>query len=222
MIAEYSFKGLNSPNNQRYLEKRANTPPTNYSSNLVRKNAWDEFCELNDIFPRYREVSINNLKIADDDTGSFVDKAIRFVSKPKSVILMGKAGRGKTHFMFAILRGMFDNNFMRIGDVRYFDHVELERRLQEEMIKYKSSRYLIETLSSVPILLLDDFGIDTGTQRHERDFYEIFNKRFGKELITIISTNLDTDGIAKAYGERIVSRLQEAVTIKFNGQDLRG
>jgi DNA replication protein DnaC len=74
----------------------------------------------------------------------------------------------------------------------------------------------------VPILVLDDFGIDTGTQRHERDFYEIFNKRFGNNLLTIISTNLDDSALYKAYGERIASRLKEAAVIEFNGPDLRG
>lgn len=210
------------PNFERSFEKGINTPNENYRQNLGQKNAWDQFCELNDIFPRYRNASIESFSILSDDEESFEEKAKRFLKKPKSLLLMGYAGRGKTYFMFAVLRAMFERNMMHIGDVRYFDHVELEKRIQEDFQKFKSSRYLIETLSSVPILLLDDFGIDTGTQRHERDFYEIFNKRFGKELITIISTNLDDKSIRNSYGERIYSRLKDAEVFEFNGPDLRG
>lgn len=208
---------------ERSLQKGVNIAPQSISSNTRQLNAWYEFCKLNSIFPRYREVSIDNLLIpANDDGEPFSAKAARWINRPRSLILRGRAGRGKTHFMFALIKEMFLSNGLRIGDIRYFDHVDLDRRLQEEMIRYKSSRGLISQLCEVPILVLDDFGIDTGTNRHERDFYEIFNKRFGNNLLTIISTNLDDPDMYKAYGERIASRLKESALIEFNGPDLRG
>lgn len=208
---------------ERSLVKGVHIAPQSLSINQGQLNAWYEFCKLNNIFPRYREVSIDTLTIPPSEDGEpFSAKAMRWINKPKSLILQGKAGRGKTHFMFALVKEMFLSKGLRIGDIRYFDHVDLDRRLQEQMIKYKSSRGLIEQLCDVPILVLDDFGIDTGTQRHERDFYEIFNKRFGNNLITIISTNLDEKEIYKSYGERISSRFKEAAVLEFNGFDLRG
>ena len=208
---------------ERSLVKGIHIAPSTKSLNTAQLNAWYEFCKLNSIFPRYRDVSIDTLSIAPNEDGEpFSAKAMRWINRPKSLILQGKAGRGKTHFMFALVKEMFVSKGLRIGDIRYFDHVDLDRRLQEHMIKYKSSRGLIEQLCETPILVLDDFGVDTGTQRHERDFYEIFNKRFGNNLITIISTNLDEKEIHKAYGERIISRFKEAAVIEFNGHDLRG
>lgn len=208
---------------ERSLAKGVHIAPSTKSLNTAQLNAWYEFCKLNSIFPRYRDVSIDTLIIPPNEDGEpFSAKAMRWINRPKSLILQGKAGRGKTHFMFALVKEMFVSKGLRIGDIRYFDHVDLDRRLQEQMIKYKSSRGLIEQLCETPILVLDDFGIDTGTQRHERDFYEIFNKRFGNNLITIISTNLDENEIHKAYGERIISRFKEAAVIEFTGQDLRG
>lgn len=208
---------------ERSLAKGVHIAPQQLSLNQGQLNAWYEFCKLNSIFPRYREVSIDTLTIPPSEDGEpFSAKAMRWINRPKSLILQGKAGRGKTHFMFALVKEMFLSKGLRIGDIRYFDHVDLDRRLQEQMIKYKSSRGLIEQLCDVPILVLDDFGIDTGTQRHERDFYEIFNKRFGNNLITIISTNLDEKEIYKSYGERISSRFKEAAVLEFNGFDLRG
>jgi len=213
---------VNLPKIERSLQKGIIVPNEKDRRNLGQKNAWEQFCHLNDIFPRYRIVSIDKLAIADDDEGSYRDKATRIVQNPRSLLLMGGAGRGKTHFMFAVLRAMFDANLMHIGDVRYFDNIELDRRIQEEVRRYKSAKDFIETISSVPILIIDDFGTDTGTQRHERDFYEIFNKRFGRNLITFLSTNLTLKDIFALYGERIASRLQDCVGIEFNGPDLRG
>lgn len=208
---------------ERSLAKGVHIAPKPTSLNTGQLNAWFEFCKLNGVFQRYRDVSIDTLIIPPNEDGeSFSAKAMRWVNKPRSLILRGRAGRGKTHFMFALVKEMFLCKNLRIGDIRYFDHVDLDRRLQEEMIKYKSSRGLIEQLCDSPILVLDDFGIDTGTQRHERDFYEVFNKRFGNNLITIISTNLDDAALYKAYGERIASRFKDAAVIEFNGPDLRG
>jgi len=214
---------LNSPAVALSLPKGVNIAPQQRSLNVGRKNAWFEFCELNDVFPRYRNTSIEKLSIPPNEDGeSFNSKALRYLDNMSSLILMGKAGRGKTHFMFALLREMFLTKNLPLGDVRYFDHVDLDRRLQEAVVKYKTARGLIESICEVPILILDDFGVDTGTTRHERDFYEIFNKRFGKGLITIISTNMDELAIYKAYGERISSRFKEALVLEFNGPDLRG
>lgn len=213
--------GLNSPAMARYYEKGINVPPQELSPLRTQIRGWEEFCKLNDVFPRYRDASIDSLTIPDEGE-SFTEKAKRYMQSPASLILMGKSGRGKTHIMFALIRALFEQRNLRLSDIRYFDHVDLERRLQEEVTNYKSSRHLIASLCEVPVLVLDDFGIDTGTTRHERDFYEIINKRFGKGLITIISTNLDEKAIYKAYGERIHSRLKESVIIEFNGPDLRG
>lgn len=208
---------------ERSGEIGVNIPPQQLSSNTGQIKAWNEFCDLNNIFPRYRQVSIDTLKIANDENGeSFQDKARRWIHRPRSLILQGKAGRGKTHYMFSLIREMFLVKNLQIAHIRYFDHVSLDRRLQEQMMRYKSSIGLIQQLCEVPILVLDDFGIDCGTQRHERDFYEVFNKRFGNNLITIISTNMTEAEISKSYGERIASRFREAALIEFNGPDLRG
>lgn len=214
---------LNSPSVERSLQIGVNTQPQQLSSNTRQMKEWDDFCEFNHIFPRYRDVTIDGLIIPPGEDGEpYAEKAQRFVEKPKSLILQGKAGRGKTHFMFSLIREMFLSKGLRRGDIRYFDHVNLDRCLQEEFAKYKTSRSLIEQLCDCYILVLDDFGIDTGTQRHERDFYEVFNKRFGMNYITVISTNLDDAGIYKIYGERIRSRFKGAAVIEFNGPDLRG
>lgn len=209
---------------ERSLAKGVHIAPSTKSRNTAQLNAWYEFCKLNSIFPRYRDVSIDTLIIPPNEDGEpFSAKAMRWLNRPKSLILQGRSGRGKTHFMFALLKEMFITKGLRLyGDVRYFDYVDLDRRIQEDSYKYKSSRPLIEQLSEIPILVLDDFGIDTGTGRHERDFYEIFNNRFGNKLITIISTNMNENEMYKAYGERIISRFKEASVIEFTGQDLRG
>ena len=223
MASQIPQNALNSPSVERSLQKGVHTAPNQLSINQGQLNAWFEFCKLNGVFARYQDISIDTLAVPPNEDGEpFSAKAMRWINRPRSLILRGRAGRGKTHFMFALVKEMFLSKSLRIGDIRYFDHVDLDRRMQEEMVRYKSSRGLIEQLCDVPILVLDDFGIDTGTQRHERDFYEIFNKRFGNNLLTIISTNLDDQALYKAYGERIASRLKEAAVIEFNGPDLRG
>lgn len=222
MTHEIPQNALNSAYIERSFERRLNIALPQLSLTQKRLNKWNDFCNNYNIFPRYRDASIDNLTIPPNKDGEpFSEKAVRWVDSRKSLILQGKAGRGKTHFMFALVREMFLQG-LQLRDIKYFDHVDLDRRLQEAIYQYKSSRGLIEQLCDCDVLILDDFGIDTGAHRHERDFYEVFNKRFGRNYITIISTNLDDKELYKAYGERIASRFKEAAVIEFNGPDLRG
>lgn len=214
---------VNLPDIQRSIEKRTNSPVEQDRRNLGQKNAWEQFCDLNNLYPRCRNISVDTLAIPDDEGGSFADRIHKLLRKPSSIILTGLPGRGKTLFMFALIRAMFERNMMRLGDIRYFPSLEFDRCLQEEYQRYKSTRHFIESLSSVPILAIDDLGIDVGTQRFEREFYEIVDKRFGRELLTFFTTNLKNEAeITAHYGARIGSRLKEVVYIEFTGPDLRG
>jgi DNA replication protein DnaC len=186
--------------------------------------SWQEFCRLNadTIGPRYARAHKEKLRIPDDDLGSYKQKIEFLVESPRSLLLLGPAGRGKTYFLFALLRAMFEAQIIRLEDIRFFRSIALDSMLVSEYERYRNIEPFIKTLSELPVLCIDDFGLDRGTEKAERDYYDLIDRRTSFERLTIFSSNLDESSIRRIFGERIASRLKACAVIEFNGPDLRG
>jgi len=179
---------------------------------------WDKFIELNDVGKKYQ--------LADFESDTLMDPEIRnlgiaWAQKPsKSLVLFGDTGRGKTHFMYALIRKIVEK--YSLACVRFFKSKKLDDRLLEEFKKHGTNSYFIEIVIEVSVLLIDDFGIERPTERSSRDMYEIIDGRLEHQRPTVISTNLSDSDIEEIYGKRILSRLKEYVWLNFEGDDLRG
>jgi len=181
---------------------------------------WEKFCELNDVPKRYRIASIETLTIPDQDGVSFKEVAKKMVSSPFSALLLGKAGRGKTHFLYSILRGFLSVLGIPLYDIRYFRATDLDHRLLEEGKLHGSAKYFIKDMDC-GFLFIDDFGLGRTSESAERDYYDLLDRRVSHEMITIISSNLSEEMIKDVFGERIDSRLKSFSILEFKGADLR-
>jgi DNA replication protein DnaC len=170
---------------------------------------------------KYLNVNHERLIIKNDSKGrSFSEKAEVWLKNPFSLILEGLPGRGKTYFLFSLIRGLLAKE--PLYKIRFFRSKDLDDKILDEFKLYGSSKTILKSVSEVEFLFIDDFGIERGTEKSERDYYEIIDKRIANELVTVISTNLDKNELTNMYGSRIASRLKECVGLKFEGNDLRG
>lgn len=184
---------------------------------------WDKFCELREVPRKYRVASVDSISIPlDADGDCYKRKAMSFIKNPRSVLLLGKAGRGKTFFMFSIIRALFELRNVQLADLSFYRSIELDARLVSEFERWKSVDYFIKQLSDVNYLFIDDFGLERDTSKAERDFYDLIDRRTSNEKITVYSSNLDEASLKKVFGERISSRLKECAVVEFEGPDLRG
>lgn len=76
------------------------------------------------------------------------------------------------------------------------------------------------------ILILDDVGTEPSEVQMYGNRYELFNEiiyaRYAAHLPTVMTTNLNGEGIARKYGPRIDSRLKEMCDMLIlTGKDLR-
>ena len=77
-------------------------------------------------------------------------------------------------------------------------------------------------LLSCDLLILDDLGTEFRSQFYQSAVYNIVNTRMNRKKPTIISTNMDYDGISYQYDERITSRIFTTYTcLQFVGTDVR-
>jgi DNA replication protein DnaC len=111
-------------------------------------------------------------------------------------------GVGKTHILAAI-----DDEFRPWSLYITASHLE---SLVFETMKKDVLDDLVETLSSVPILLFDDLGSDYGATFAKSVFRRIIDKRYlsHDELLTVVATNLSENQI-RIYDMRIADRILE-------------
>lgn len=188
-------------------------------------NAWSTFSKnyARIIAPKYLNAHVSRISIPDENgkVPSYKDKISVLVKEPRSLFLSGPAGRGKTYWMFAYLRALFDANMFQLSDVRFFRSVDLDNTLSVGIKTYGSNSNLINDLAEYPLLIIDDFGMERSGERSERDVYDLLDRRTSFDRMTVLSTNLLIEDIQKIFGERIASRLQTFTVINFFGPDLR-
>ena len=72
------------------------------------------------------------------------------------------------------------------------------------------------------LLILDDLGTEMNTSLSVSAIYEVLNSRLREGRSTVVSSNLDTEEIARRYSPQIASRLAGSFDVlNFLGSDIR-
>jgi DNA replication protein DnaC len=144
--------------------------------------------------------------------------AQHFNEKSDNILFFGETGLGKTHLSLAIA-----GEVLRQGTpVLYGSAQNLLRRLEEERFSYDGTNETQEALLCSPLLILDDLGAEFHTKFTVAAIYNVVNTRLNKHLPTILSTNLDPEGLEAQYGARVASRIiGDYMILRCVGHDLR-
>lgn len=138
----------------------------------------------------------------------------------KNLLFSGGTGLGKTYLSNAIVARLLEKEYT----VLYQTAPVMLDTLISNLFKNDSS--FSENLLSVDLLVIDDLGTETMNSMKFTELYKIINTRLlnqsGKATKTIISTNLDLQGLYNTYDERLVSRFIGHYNIyRFFGDDIR-
>ncbi len=142
----------------------------------------------------------------------------------RGFLLHGNPGTGKTllgaiMLNELILRWGKPGRFLNLSR-KYFQR--LRDTFSEDSDEYGRSWHIIEELCNMPFLMLDDFGIQRGTEWEMEMLYELVDARYAEERFTVITTNQDIEEIKKLSRGRIYSRLVEmCYLIPMQGEDYR-
>ncbi len=104
--------------------------------------------------------------------------------------------------------------------------VMLDNLISDLFKKPENQTGISNNLLTVDLLVIDDLGTETMNSMKFTELYKIINTRLlnqnGKITKTVISTNLDLQGLFRTYDERIVSRFIGNYNIyRFFGDDIR-
>ncbi|MBQ3195146.1 MAG: ATP-binding protein [Clostridia bacterium] len=143
--------------------------------------------------------------------------AKHFSTGSESLLMIGGAGRGKTHLASAIGREVIRKGYTVVYEsaANIVNAFEAERFGKD--INVDTDRYY-----NCELLIIDDLGTEFNTQFTLSVLFNLINHRIVNGLSTIVTTNLSLKEIENNYKERIYSRLSgEYTVLPFCGKDIR-
>jgi DNA replication protein DnaC len=137
----------------------------------------------------------------------YIENFAHHLKKGDGLILSGMPGTGKSHIAAAILQGILPRH---VG--MYTTCMSAIRAVRETWRKdsERSEREVLNLLGGVPLLVLDEIGVQYGTDGEQTIIFDILDRRYRDMLPSILLTNQDKAGLKTFIGERAFDRLTES------------
>jgi DNA replication protein DnaC len=149
---------------------------------------------------------------------SFVDRIDSHLDAGRGLWFMGPVGTGKTTLAMLVSKAA-----IKAG--RSVAIYSLPRLLNEIRDTHRSERShveLLDRLTAVDLLHIDDVGAERTTDWVLEELYSIVNARYEDQRSMVITTNLDYDELSAQISARTASRLAEMCDqLPLDGVDRR-
>lgn len=122
-----------------------------------------------------------------------------------NLLLVGNTGSGKTYLITACVNDVIKQNKSVLFTTAYtLNSMCLDAHLSD----YKTSQSILDTLTDVDVLAIDDLGTEISYKNVTAEYlFVIVNERIARRKQTFISTNLTLPELRDRYDERLFSRL---------------
>ena len=167
-----------------------------------------------DTYETFSEEMKNALEICRD----YAKRKEEILKSGECVFLIGRPGTGKNHLAISILKEFG-------GDVFIIKASEMIRKIRES---YKSGseereQSLIERFACYDLLIVNEVGVQFGTDNEKNLLFEVLDIRYENMLPTIFISNLNIQNIKEFVGGRVIDRmLENGKIIEFTWGSYRG
>lgn len=142
----------------------------------------------------------------------------------QNVLLLGSCGSGKTHLCYSFLKTQKTSDATSIfpfcpSQTCFMTSIkdildEIKAGFKKETVLSFSNT--IQKAIEAPILILDEVGVQYGSDMERTELYRLFNERYNAMRPTIIVSNLEKNKLLPLLGKRICDRLfADAVIFTF-------
>lgn len=138
----------------------------------------------------------------------YVERFAEHRERGTGLVLAGKPGTGKTHLAAAAMLALIGPGTW----VQYVTCMGLIRMVRDTWGKdaERTERAVIQMLGQqIDLLVIDEVGVQYGTDSEQNILFEILDKRYGEMRPTILVTNQDKQGFKTFIGERVSDRLAQ-------------
>lgn len=189
-----------------------------------RENLTRQLFERSQMPPRFRTARFENYEAASPDQKralTIAQKMAECDEPGASLIFCGRPGTGKTHLACAIGAG-----FIEAGASVLFKTALSAVRYIKDTYRKESPRtetQAIEDLCKPALLILDEIGVQVGSEHEKMLVFEVINERYQRMSSTILISNLSREELSEYLGERIIDRFREdGAVVAFNWASHRG
>lgn len=125
-----------------------------------------------------------------------------------SLVLCGRPGTGKTHLACAMGKGIAELWLRPFG---FSTALQAIRSIKETYRKDsdRTESDAIDRLTEIDLLILDEVGVQLGTEHEKMLMFEVINERYQRCRPTILISNLNRAELTEYLGERIMDRFAE-------------
>ncbi len=162
---------------------------------------------------RFRECTLDNYITKNEGQKKALFESRKYIKNFDDIKKSGAAmfycgsfGTGKTHLSIAIMMDLMINK--KINGI-YSTTMRMFRDIRSSYNNNNiSEQSIIDKYINIDLLILDEVGVQMGTDSEKILIYEIINGRYEKYKPTIILSNLSFEGITKYLGVRSIDRLK--------------
>ncbi|MFZ2172370.1 MAG: ATP-binding protein [Methylococcaceae bacterium] len=175
---------------------------------------------------RFRDKSFDNFIVSSKEQENaltiareFADNFEEHHKNGTSLILSGKAGTGKSHLALAIAQSIMPKHTSM-----YLNALDAVRMIRDTWRKgsEQSETDVLNLLGFIDLLVIDEVGVQNGTENEQVLMFDIINRRYRDMMPTIFLTNLGTKGFSEFLTERSYDRLREnGIWVTFEWESYR-
>lgn len=136
------------------------------------------------------------------------------------VVFSGLPGTGKSHLAIAIAQAVMAHH-----TAMYTSAIDAVRMIRNTWRRdaEQTETQVLDTLASVGLLILDEVGVQYGTEAEQVSLFDIIDKRYRDMMPMILLTNQNKAGMKQFLGDRSFDRLREGgLWVTFDWQSQRG
>ncbi len=184
-----------------------------------RANIPERFADCS--FENYQAVNKsaqNNLSILRDYASAWP----QILDAGTSLILTGRPGTGKNHLAVALAKNIIEQHQATVQLTSVMRIIRAVRRTWEKSSEL-SEEEVIARYTGVDLLIIDEVGVQYGSESEMIILFDILNTRYERMLPTVLISNLALPQISQVIGDRLTDRMVEGggATLVFDWPSYR-
>ena len=197
---------------RREVERRREDEESNRRHEARRR---DERFEASGVPARYRDKGFADYAARNEAARKALKACSDFASAfpaqraaGTSLILCGTAGTGKTHLAAAVAREVTITHGL---SARFTTAGKVFRAVKATYGKANDDTEdaALQRFTSPDLLVIDEVGVQFGSDFERNILFEVVNERYGSLLPTVLISNLALDGLREYAGDRVIDRMKE-------------